>query len=145
MPAGEATPADLIRDAVTLMRRHWRVRGDFVVGRFTARFGVCPVAAVSVVAGDVFQGGVPVGRDPIVQAAIDWLVSYHQLPRSRPEIEAATDDPRLAYLRVAEWADSFPEDRDDELYALIEEAAAAWRPSPYHVGRTANRIRRRSA
>ncbi|MEU4576019.1 hypothetical protein [Nonomuraea sp. NPDC023979] len=125
------TPADVIRDAVALMRCHWRVRGDFVVGWSTIRFGVCPVAAFSVVAGDVFVRGAPLGQVPIVQETIAWLVDHHRLPRSRREAELGVDDPALAYLRVAEWADSFPEDQDDRLFRLMETAAKAWRPEPY--------------
>ncbi|MEU7855136.1 hypothetical protein [Nonomuraea sp. NPDC049141] len=140
--AVQPTPADLIRDAVELMRRTWRVRGDFLIGRLTTGHGYCPVAAIGVIGGDVFIAGVPIGRDPLVREAIEWLVTYHRLPRSKPEIKAGRDDRRLAYMRVAEWADSFPESADDELYALIEEAAAAWRPAPYQVGGTANRKRR---
>jgi hypothetical protein len=144
-PTPAPTPADLIRDSVALMRRHWRVRGDFTIGwRTTVLFGVCPVAAISVVAGDVFVRGVPLGRLPIVREAVAWLVTFHRLPRSRREIEAGTDDPNLAYVRVAEWADSFPEDQDEALYALMEAAADAWLPSPYPVGATANRNRSRS-
>ncbi|MEV0236818.1 hypothetical protein [Nonomuraea sp. NPDC050786] len=140
----EPTPADLIRDSVAVMRRTWRVRGDFVIGTLTAGYGFCPVAAIGALAGDVFIAGVPVGRAPLVRDTLAWLVTYFELPRSKPELEAGADDSRMAYLRVAEWADSFPESADDELYAALESAADAWQPTPIYVGGPANDTRRRS-
>ncbi|MFF0328814.1 hypothetical protein ACFYTU_49400 [Nonomuraea angiospora] len=143
-PASAPTPAALIRDAIDLMRCTWRVRGDFFIGRLATGYGYCPVAAIGVIAGDVVRAGVPVGRVPVVRDTLAWLVTYFELPRSRPEIEAGADDSRMAYLRVAEWADSFPEDQDHELYAALEAAAEAWRPSP-SVGATANDAHRRKS
>ncbi|WP_188194857.1 hypothetical protein [Nonomuraea sp. SYSU D8015] len=141
-PAARPTPVDLIRDSVELMRSTWRVRGDFVIGRLTTGHGFCPVGAMSAVAGDVFVGGVPRVRVPLVQETLAWLVRYHRLPRCRQERAKRRTLPRLAYLRVAEWADSFPESADDELYAALEAAADAWRLNPYSVGGTANKTRR---
>ncbi|MEV1003349.1 hypothetical protein [Nonomuraea sp. NPDC050202] len=135
-PGPAPTPADLIRDAVDLMRRTWRVRGDFVIGRLTAGYGFCPVGAIGALAGDAFVAGVPQGEVPVVQDTLSWLVTHYRLPPSRPEVEAGRDDPRMAYLRVAAWADSFPEAADEDLYAALETAADAWRPDL--VGGTAN-------
>ncbi|SEU46805.1 DUF6197 family protein [Nonomuraea wenchangensis] len=126
--APELTPADLIRDAIDLMRATWRVRGDFVIGRLTTGHGFCPVGAMSAIAGDVFVRGVPQRRVQVVRDTLSWLVTFHRLPRSKPEVAAGADDSRMAYARVAEWADSFPESADDELYAALDAAAAAWRP-----------------
>jgi hypothetical protein len=143
-PTAELTPADLIRDSVELMRRTWRVRGDFVIGRLTTGHGYCPVGAMSAVAGDWFVRGRPVGRAPLVHKTMAWLVTFHRLPRCRREREKRRTVPRLYAERVAEWADSFPEAADDELYAAMEAAADAWLPSPYSVGGPANSNRRRS-
>ncbi|TMR90505.1 hypothetical protein [Nonomuraea basaltis] len=132
----------LIRDSVDLMRRTWRVRGDFVIGRLTTGHGFCPVGAMSAIAGDVFVRGRPLGRVPLVRETLAWLVEYHRPPRCRQERDKRRTIPRLAYMRVAEWADSFPESADDELYAAMEAAADAWLPSSYPVGATANRKRR---
>ncbi|MEV4083030.1 hypothetical protein AB0J43_22455 [Nonomuraea fuscirosea] len=146
------TPADLIHDAIDLMRTTWRVRGDYVIGsmlkeRYHIRepgYSFCPVGAICAVAGDVFIAGVPQCRVPVVQDTLRWLVTFYRLPRSRPEAEAGRDDRRMTYLRVVKWADSFTEAQDDELYAALEAAADAWRPALYPVGGTANPLKRRS-
>ncbi|TYB71139.1 hypothetical protein FXF51_01515 [Nonomuraea sp. PA05] len=140
--APELTPADLIRDAIELMRTTWRVRGDFVIGRLTTSYGFCPMGAISAIAGDVFVSGRPTVRVPLVRHTAAWLVSFHRLPRCREEREKNRSIPRLAYMRVAEWTDTFTEAQDDDLYAALEAAATAWQPSTTKVGATANRKRK---
>ncbi|MGR6921249.1 DUF6197 family protein [[Actinomadura] parvosata] len=150
--APEPSPAELIRDAIDLMRSTWRVRGDYIIGsmlkeRYRVReagYGFCPVGAIAALAGDSFVGGRPLFRPPLARQTLMWIATHHRLPRCREERKKNRTNPRLAYARVAEWADSFTEAQDEELYAALEAAATAWPPQA-SVGGTANENRRRRA